>query len=242
MKKRRLIGILLFIIVLLVGVFGIYCMDYYHAKPQALKVLEDQEEAYSINRLEDDTLVFMPKQPKAAMIFYPGGKVQYEAYAPLMAACARKGVAGILVKMPFNLAFFRMNAADGIKERYPEIDHWYLAGHSLGGVAAANYVYKHEKDYEGIVFLASYSAKDLSKMNLKSLSVYGTNDKVLNMDSYKKNLNNFSKDFKEMTIQGGCHAGFAFYGEQKGDGTPAIDSQQQIEETAEILSKFMDSE
>lgn len=41
--------------------------------------------------------------------------------------------------MPRNLAVLDVNAADGITEQYPDIDVWYLGGHSLGGAMAANY-------------------------------------------------------------------------------------------------------
>ena len=37
-------------------------------------------------------IYFVPKEPLAGLIFYPGGKVQAEAYAPLMQLYAENGI------------------------------------------------------------------------------------------------------------------------------------------------------
>lgn len=90
----------------------------------------------SAEYMKDDNLVFIPEfgieQAKTGIIFYPGGKVEYTAYAPLMEACAREGILSVLIKMPGNLAVFVINAAEGIQEQYQTVDKWYMAGHSLG--------------------------------------------------------------------------------------------------------------
>lgn len=40
----------------------------------------------------DGAVVFMPEAPLEALIFYPGRKVDHEAYAPLMHAYAEEGI------------------------------------------------------------------------------------------------------------------------------------------------------
>lgn len=57
-----------------------------------------------------------------------------------MESLAQKGILCVLVRMPFNLAVFDVNAADGIREMFPEITDWYIGGHSLGGSMAAAYL------------------------------------------------------------------------------------------------------
>lgn len=89
----------------------------------------------SVNRTDGGALVFDPSA-KAGLLFYLGGKVEYTAYSPLMRACAEQGILCVLVKMPCNLAILDMNAADGIAVQYPEIEDWYIGGHSLGGAMA----------------------------------------------------------------------------------------------------------
>ena len=170
------------------------------------------------------------------MIFYQGGEVQYEAYAPLMRACAERGILCVLVKMPFNLAVFDIDAADGIQQQYPQIENWYIGGHSLGGSMAASYLGKHTGEYKGLVLLAAYSTENLSETGLHVISVYGTEDQVLNMDKYEQYRENLPPDLTEKVIDGGCHAYFGSYGVQDGDGIPTISREEQIQITADTIA------
>ena len=40
---------------------------------------------------------------------------------------------------------------------------------------------------------------------------------------------------KETVIEGGCHAYFGAYGAQKGDGTPAITCEEQMQQTVQAI-------
>ena len=87
-----------------------------------------------------DMIVLYPEEDNASdigLIFYPGGKVETEAYAPLLDQLAEQGITCVLVEMPLHLAVFDINAADDIYEQFPEITSWYLCGHSLGGAMAS---------------------------------------------------------------------------------------------------------
>ena len=150
-----------------------------------------------------------------------------------------EGVLCVLVEMPFNLAVFDINAADGIQEQYPGIEDWYIGGHSLGGSMAASYVADHVDEYEGLILLGSYSTADLSDTDLDVLSIYGSEDKVLNREKYDENKSNLPDDFCEVVIEGGCHAYFGMYGAQDGDGTPTVSNSEQIVITVENIIKMM---
>lgn len=239
MKKKKLLISLIsvFVVVTVVVAFcGVYVSDYYRAETEAFaNVSAYKNVTRKIN--EDGNVVYEPDNPIAGLIFYPGGKVEYTAYEPLMASCAEKGILCVLVEMPFNLAVFDVKAADGIQEKYPEIENWYIGGHSLGGSMAAAYLGENEDDFEGLVLLGSYSTEDLSDTDLKVLSVYGSEDKVLNREKYDENKTNLPDDFTEIVIEGGCHAYFGMYGNQEGDGTPTITAREQIEITAEKIAE-----
>jgi len=146
------------------------------------------------------------------------------------------------VEMPFHLAVFDINSADGIQKEYPEIEDWYIGGHSLGGSMAASYVASHTDDYAGLVLLGAYSTADLSESGLAVLSVYGSEDKVMNRENYEKNKSNLPIAFTEVVIDGGCHANFGMYGAQDGDGTPGITNEEQIARTADAIVKMMMNE
>ena len=94
-------------------------------------------------------------------------------------------------------------------------------------------------DFAGLILLGSYSTKDLSNSGLRVLSVYGSEDKVLDKEKYEKNKANLPADFIEVVIEGGCHAYFGMYGAQEGDGTPSITNEQQIQRTAGEIINFV---
>ena len=235
---KRLIAIII-VFALLFGACGFYVNDYYRADMDAMVGVVQSKERYESQTLEDGTDIFKPENAKVGFIFYPGGKVEYTSYIPLMDALARKGVMCVLLKMPFNLAVLDVDGAEGIQEMYPEIENWYIGGHSLGGSMAASYLSENTSEYEGLILLGSYSTADLSKEDIKVLSVFGSEDKVMNKEKYDEYKINLPKDFSEEIIGGGCHAYFGMYGEQEGDGTPTITNVEQIQKTAEIINIFI---
>lgn len=192
----------------------------------------------SVYELRDGVTVFAPEKPTAGLIFYPGGKVEHTAYAPLLRTCAEKGFLCALVRMPCNLAVFNINGADGIQEQFPDVEHWYISGHSLGGAIAASYAASHADELDGLILLAAYSTKDLTQTSLRVLSIYGSEDGVLNRESFDENRVNLPADTTEIILDGGCHAQFGSYGPQDGDGTPTISGEEQIKQTAEAITAF----
>ena len=235
--KRR--GLLLLVILAAVLAVGVYVNDYYPAGPGALAALES-DETVTVER-NDDAVVFRPAEPQAGLIFYPGGKVEHTAYAPLLRQLAERGVLCVLPEMPLRLAVLDADAAADIPEQFPQVEDWYLGGHSLGGAMAAGYAADHAEHYEGLLLLAAYSTKDLSDTELRVLSLYGSEDGVLDWENYEKYRSNLPADAVEQVIDGGCHACFGSYGPQKGDGVPTITEEQQLRITAEAILTLMEN-
>ncbi len=235
-KKRKLyFSVLILVIACVAGICTFYLTDCYSADMDAISAflpagLEWKEEA-------DGTILFSPEGAEKGFIFYPGGKVEYTAYIPLMQTLSEQGVLCVLVKMPFHLAVFDIRAADGIREKYPEIREWYIGGHSLGGAMASVYLAEHTEDFAGLILLGSYSTETFTDTNLNVVSVYGSEDKVLNWEKYQANRANLPEGFTEVVIEGGCHAYFGMYGAQKGDGTPTVTNEEQIRVTVEEIMK-----
>ena len=161
-----------------------------------------------------------------------------------MAECASQGILCVTVEMPFNLAVFGANKAMDVIEAFPEIDGWYIGGHSLGGSMAATCVSTHPEPFKGLVFLASYSNVDVSSFRV--LSVYGTNDEVMKIKNYNKYMENlpdkFSGNLVEVELQGANHSYFGIYGDQRGDGTAEITNAEQIKQSAQLIISFILSE
>ena len=238
MKKKITLTIIIVLILSLVGGTAYYINDYYHAEETAVSLITTPKENVVVTE-ENGVFTFKPQNATKGIIFYPGGKVEAKAYAPLMHSLAEEGILSVLVTMPGNLAVLDMNAADGICEQYPEIESWYMSGHSLGGSMAASYIAENSQEFDGIILLASYSTADLSDSDLKVLSIYGSNDGVLNMEKYSEHKPNLPSDFEEFIIDGGCHAYFGAYGEQEGDGKAKITREEQIEITVDEITKFI---
>jgi len=242
-KRRRkvfIVTVSIFLaLAILTGICAVYVGDYYRADLEAIETFAAVN-AVSTELLDDGTVVFKPDDATKGFIFYPGGKVEYSAYRPLMAACAQNGILCVLVQMPFNLAVLDIDAAEGIQTRYPEIESWYIGGHSLGGSMAASYLSDHVDAYDGLILLGSYSTTDLSKTDLDVLSVYGSEDKVMNRVKYEENKSHLPDDFNEVVIDGGCHAYFGMYGLQDGDGMAMISNEEQIGLTVEHILQIME--
>lgn len=239
-KRYRVFAIILIIFLVLFGSFAIYVSDYYHADAEAIEAYTLTQNAnISKEEIAKGTLAYVPEEASAGFIFYPGGKVEYTSYEPLMFMLAEKGILSVLIEMPFNLAVFDINAADGIQGQFPDVENWYIGGHSLGGSMAASYLADHKGDFAGLILLASYSTVDFSNSDLEILSIYGSEDKILNAESYEKNKLHLPKSFTAFIIEGGCHAYFGMYGEQKGDGEPMIDNTTQVQISADVIGEFV---
>ncbi|MBQ8159286.1 MAG: alpha/beta hydrolase [Clostridia bacterium] len=241
-RSRLLRWIALGLLLALLAGTAVYFSTYYPATEEALAVISRPAAGITVEELPGERIAFVPEQPVAGLIFYPGGKVQYEAYAPLMEACARRGVLCVLVHMPFNLAVFSPNAAGGIQSDYPEVERWYIGGHSLGGVMAASYAAAHPEELEGLLLLAAWSTEDLRRCGLSALTVTGTEDGVLNLKKYEENLIHLPMDAVTVNIEGGNHAQFGSYGPQRGDGTAAISPEKQWEHTADAVALWIAKE
>ena len=234
MKKHKGLKITTAVLLILVLAVAMYAGDYYRADAAAVTAMAGSK-TVTVEQ-KGNLTVFAPEDPAAGFIFYPGGKVEHTAYAPLLLGLAEENILCVLVKMPLNLAVLDMNAAEGIQEQFPEIESWYIGGHSLGGSMAASYASKKEEALDGLILLAAYSTADLTATDLKVLLIRGDGDGVLNSEKYARCIANLPEDSFELVITGGNHAQFGSYGPQEGDGEATISGVQQLEATArEIL-------
>lgn len=231
MKRRLRVALIAFLalIVILGGAFLIYASDYYRADEGVAALLESDS---SITMEADDRIVLEPSESTdTALIFYPGAKVEYISYLPILKKINEAtGITCVLVKMPFNMAIFDVNAADQIIEDYPEIEHWYIGGHSMGGAMASSYASNHQEEIDGLILLGAYIYGEFPEE--KALTIYGTfNTSVKENIDYSKNI---------VVIQGGNHAQFGNYGKQKGDPDATISAQEQQDIAVEAIKAFLE--
>lgn len=241
-KKKIRIVFLTILVLCIVGSIW-YVNDYYRSTPEVEEYFK-KDGAVKITEI-DEGLFLDGEGTEKAMIFYPGAKVEYTSYVPMLYRLAESGTDVFLVKMPCNLAIFGKNKAETILKEY-QYDIWYLGGHSLGGAMAANYLAEHEKDNKisGLILLAAYPTKDLKTSNAKVLMLYGTNDGVLNREKVKEGRKYLPDDSVEIELTGGNHAKFGCYGKQKGDivenADKEISAEEQWAKTVEVINQTME--
>lgn len=227
-RKKWLLagGVVLLILALLAGVFFWYVSDYYRAEDVALAVMA-QDNGITV---QDNLTILSPTDPTdTAIVFYPGAKVEAEAYLPLLDQIRQTGVTCILVHMPFHMAIFDADAAEEVMAQFPEIRHWYMAGHSMGGAMASKFAADHPGQVDGLILMGAYIYGDYPEE--KTLTIYGSlNQSVEDHIDYTENI---------VEIEGGNHAQFGNYGPQKGDLPATISAQEQQSQTVEAIEAFL---
>ncbi|BBF43638.1 carboxymethylenebutenolidase-related protein [Lachnospiraceae bacterium KM106-2] len=222
MNRKKIVkgvGIGLLVIVAALMVYGVYWInDTYKPMAEAKEAMVGDGEVTVTN---DTYITFKPKKDTdTGFIFYPGGLVEPESYAPLCRAIAEEGYLVVIVPMKLNLAILSADRADGVIKEYPEIKNWAIGGHSLGGVMAAQYASKHE-EIKGVALYAAYPQGDqLQTSKAKIMSVYGSKDGVADLTKVKSA--SLPKGSEWLVIQGGNHCYFGDYGMQKGDNKAEV--------------------
>lgn len=230
--RRKIVFAVIAIVILAIVAYGIYYVnDYYHADDEAKSLMNGTDEV-NVIKTGNGLLLDGPGND-TAMIFYPGAKVEYTSYLPLLSEVSKKNIDCFVVEMPFNLALLNQNAADEIIDDY-NYTHYYMSGHSLGGVVASQYVNSTNKT-DGLILFAAYPTSEIQK---PVLSVYGSEDKVLNMEKYTESKS-LMDNLTELIIKGGNHAQIGDYGAQDGDGIAKISPEKQQDKTVSEIIKFI---
>lgn len=234
-RKRRwwlwiLGGLVLAILAVPIG-FVIWANNAAPPMAQALASLQGDDK---VGVIEGQWIVFQPLAiaRETGFIFYPGGRVDPRAYAPQARAIAERGYPVIIVPMPLNLAVFGADRAQQVQDAFPDVQHWVIGGHSLGGAMAANFAANHPGAVEGVVLWAAYPADGDSLAAQDTLvvrSIYGTLDGVATPEQVLNAKPLLPPSARFIPIEGGNHAQFGWYGEQAGDNPATIRHTEQQE-------------
>lgn len=187
----------------------------------------------------DGRLEFGDETSEVGIIIYPGAKVEKEAYAYYGTRLAEAGIFVAIPSLRLNLGILDIDAAEPIIEANPDIERWYLAGHSLGGSAASGYALEHQSQVEGVIFLASYPISSMKGSALNAFSISGEVDGLAVPDDIEKSRDHVPDDSVFYQIQNGNHANFGMYGPQKGDNDSSLTSKQQMDETIEQILRWL---
>ncbi|MFR1639468.1 MAG: alpha/beta hydrolase [Eggerthellaceae bacterium] len=122
--------------------------------------------------------------------------------------------------MPFNFAFFDINAADRVRADFPDVGTWWVGGHSLGGRwrrstrSTMPATARSTARAVGILLPATCRARTWA------ISLYGSNDQVLNRAKLE-DTPTAAQGAETVEIEGGNHAGFGAYARKAAMAKPA---------------------
>lgn len=189
----------------------------------AIDALADDERvdvSVSASRIRFDPI----GEPRAAgLVFYPGAKVDPRAYARILRPLAEDGYTVVILKVPYNIAFFSPAAAGSVVGADDDIDRWVIGGHSLGGVVAARVAAAGDAETAGLLLWGSFPARGIAgSTDLDVLSVSGSNDGLATPADIEASRPDLPPGSEFVVVEGAIHAHFGDYGSQQGDGEPGM--------------------
>ncbi len=172
---------------------------------EALKALPQEE--------RPEGLLLSAPSPKALLLFHPGARVDPRAYTPVLGPLVEEGYSVLLLSFPGGLALLDRERALRVLEGFPGLRP-VLLGHGLGGVVAAGLAPRLGAP---LVLMASYPEEDLSRLDLPTLALYGTEDGLLPPSRAQRLAERLPKGTRVVYLEGVNHAGFGAYGPQRRD-------------------------
>ncbi len=231
-----------FIILVFIPFFITACSSYEAFDEVENYLVSTSEVTY---KTDGNRQIFSPvsSAENTAVIMYPGGLVEPEAYAPLCHRIAQNGYRAILVTMPFDLAVLSVNEAKKVVESYTDlgITKWVIMGHSLGGAMACSFIKDNPQVMSGLVLMGSYPSDnaDMSVLPIKALSIYAEFNDKSNYDEQMAHAYLMPAATSYYEILGGNHAQFGYYGPQDGDGIATITLYEQQDQTLNRIVQFL---
>jgi len=221
---RRIAVVVLAIVLSLAGVFVWYFSNPHHVRDDQFERATERPDV-NVSEAHGGYVIEPTDAPanesEVGLVFYPGGRVHPDAYVPSLAGVAARGNVTVFVpKLTLNLAVLDRNRAADVMDANPEIDRWYVGGHSLGGAMACRYANEAPGTVEGVVLFASYCDRNLSSTDLDVLSVTGAEDTVFDRDTYENRRDNLPSDAVHVELDGVNHSQFGGYVGQRG-GQPS---------------------
>jgi pimeloyl-ACP methyl ester carboxylesterase len=122
----------------------------------------------------------------------------------------------------------------------PQIEKWFLIGHSLGGLPISRITLREPGKVRGIAYLASYMVIDLSELAVSAIRITASNDRIMNKKMMEANLRYLPKDSITVVLEGANHQGFSASRAWGRDGAVTMTWKEQQERTVRLTLDFFD--
>lgn len=181
----------------------------------------------------------------AGLIIYPGAFADPRAYVAAYSELVEANIAVFVIKSPLNFALLNTGQSNKIMSDNSDLANWFVAGHSLGGVAACEYSKQNEDNINGLILLASYCNGDASTLNIPVLSISASNDGLSTPDKINSSRNKLPNNTEFVMIEGANHTQFGVFSKtQPGDNASSINQDDALgqinDEIIEFIQKYSD--
>lgn len=178
--------------------------------------------------------------PTTGLVFSPGARVDPRAYATVLRPLAEAGYFVAVLKVPLGLSLIDGGQSQQVLDNHPEITHWAVGGHSLGGVSASSFA-DSTPAVDGLVLFASFPISKMKRTDLKVLSVSASLDGLSTPAKVEASKADLPTSTTYVVVDGAVHAFFGDYGPQPGDGTPTADRAVAQAEITKATQTFLAS-
>jgi hypothetical protein len=239
--RRRTIAFVIVALLVVVGGVGAWYLQPQPLLPEAQESLGAKPDT-AFTKVGDNFEWMPPSMHySVGLIVYPGAKVPPAAYGPVAQRIAAHGYLVVVVSMPLNLAILDIDAAKPVMASHPEVMRWAIAGHSLGGAMAAQFISGNHGVMRGLALWAAYPATDISGSGVACTSVYGTLDAGADKMASADTRRLLPADCVFVPVEGGNHEQMGYYTGQPNDPPATISRDEQqaavAQATLEMLAK-----
>jgi pimeloyl-ACP methyl ester carboxylesterase len=133
---------------------------------------------------EDSYWAWIPRAnaSNVGLIYYTHTFYDERAYSRIMQKMAELKYPSFLLDIPWSMPFLTPFRGDLVLRDYPEIKHWVVAGHGVGGAMASLFAQRRRvKGVDGLALFGSYPLplfNDQSRSDIKAISVWGNRDGI----------------------------------------------------------------
>lgn len=244
-KKRKQIRSLI-IRSILIGLILLLGMFFFHINKTYEPMTYTQDLMKSDSKIniiydKDDNLVLSPynRSKKEAIIIYPSSGIGPKGYIGIGRKLASRGYKVVIAKVPMNYPFFSFDKADKIISSNQKEERWYLIAHNTSGEVAAKAAAGNKK-IGGVVFLGAYPiGEDLRLINEPVLTIWGTNDGVIDFSKFTAYKSSLPKSAQFVEIVGGNNTNFADVEIISNDNKARISTSGQQDRAVRSIEQFI---
>ena len=176
-----------------------------------------------------------------ALSYIPAQRQMKEAMRILHSSSMPKGILLLFRTFPCICLFGDRNREEIIEDN-PEVEKWFLIGHSLGGLPISQIAAKQPEKLEGIAFVASLMICDLSDTDLSAIRITAEHDGVMPDKMMESNLDYLPENSTSVMIEGANHNQFGAYWHPGFDGKATITWKEQQDQMISLILDFFDEQ